>query len=137
MFFSQLFCSEFPWAKESAVSINMTRRTVPIYLHTLIVSQKSSGTSIQTQRNSVSDASVGQLDYIKTPTIMVIRMSKIIMIRGHFIHLGKYLQFFLLWWLNHQNNYTVLIHTASACKWIDIFQIYGNTVQASQWDKSR
>ena len=61
-FFSHIFCLKLPWAKESSVSTNMTNGNGPIYTQTLIFSCQHSDTSIKTQHNSASDASVDAHD---------------------------------------------------------------------------
>ena len=58
--FSHIF-SELSLAKESAVSTNMTIRNGPIHTQTTpFVLPQRYDNSIQTQRNSLSDASVGE-----------------------------------------------------------------------------
>ena len=99
MFFSHLcvwnYPLKLPWAKDSAISTNMDRRTGPIHLQALLSSHHHVLIYLYEPNATVCIINLWvqmmphHLDYIKSKTIMLIRMAKIMMIHNHMRHLGK------------------------------------------------
>ena len=106
MFSSQFFIrnyqSKLPSSKELAVSTNVTSRTGPIHIQTLILSYQHVLTLLYKPNATLLLMPLRvkmmkhHLDKNKAPTIVLIRMSTIMMISGHLRHIrgGCYSYYF-------------------------------------------
>ena len=102
-FFVQNYQSKLPRAKESVVSTNMTRGTVPIHgsFHIWV---------------NVNDTLMRHLLLTK-----IFNKKRIYPFVDLVFVSISYLPIFLFWWKNHQKNQTMIVHNDSTWKRIHIF----------------